>query len=156
MPSLRKYKTDTCFSSPLHLERLWGPPGLLSNGHRGLFLSVKAAGTWADDSPPASAEVKNAWSYTSTPQIVFMAWCYLSTGKLYLYHFIFICFLTQNLILIILSVICSTFLTKRCTIARQDIVIGISLFQVYKHEFRDRCLGWKFVYDMYRFLNFIV
>jgi hypothetical protein len=28
-----------------------------------------------DHSPPSSAEVKNAWSYTSTPQNVFMAWC---------------------------------------------------------------------------------
>jgi hypothetical protein len=29
----------------------------------------------ADHSPPSSAEVKNAWSYTSTTQYVFMAWC---------------------------------------------------------------------------------
>jgi hypothetical protein len=29
----------------------------------------------ADHSPPSSAEVKNAWSYTSTPQYAFMAWC---------------------------------------------------------------------------------
>jgi hypothetical protein len=26
-------------------------------------------------SPPSSAEVKNAWSYTSTPQYVIMVWC---------------------------------------------------------------------------------
>jgi hypothetical protein len=30
-------------------------------------------GREADHSPPSSAEVKNAWSYTSTPQYVFMA-----------------------------------------------------------------------------------
>jgi hypothetical protein len=30
------------------------------------------AGLEADHSPPSSAEVKNAWSYTSTPQYVFM------------------------------------------------------------------------------------
>jgi hypothetical protein len=29
----------------------------------------------ADHSPPSSAEVKNEWSYISTPQYVFMAWC---------------------------------------------------------------------------------
>jgi hypothetical protein len=29
----------------------------------------------ADHSPPSSAQVKNAWSYTSTPQYIFMAWC---------------------------------------------------------------------------------
>jgi hypothetical protein len=28
----------------------------------------------ADPSPPSSAEVKNAWSYTSNPQYIFMAW----------------------------------------------------------------------------------
>jgi hypothetical protein len=28
----------------------------------------------ADHSPPSSAEVKNVWSYTSTPQYVFMVW----------------------------------------------------------------------------------
>jgi hypothetical protein len=29
----------------------------------------------ADHSPPSGAEVKNAWSYTSTPQYAFIAWC---------------------------------------------------------------------------------
>jgi len=29
----------------------------------------------ADHSPPSRAEFKNAWSYTSTPQYVFMGWC---------------------------------------------------------------------------------
>jgi hypothetical protein len=39
-----------------------------------LPLGVKRLGREADHSPPTSAEVKNAWSYTSTPQYVFMAW----------------------------------------------------------------------------------
>jgi hypothetical protein len=43
-------------------------PGALSVG-------VKRPGREADHSPPSSAEVKNAWSYTSAPQYVFMAWC---------------------------------------------------------------------------------
>jgi hypothetical protein len=38
-------------------------------------LGVKRQGREADHSPPSSAGVKNAWSYTSTPQYVFMAWC---------------------------------------------------------------------------------
>jgi hypothetical protein len=42
-------------------------PGVLS-------LRVKRPGREADHSPPSSAEVKNAWSYTSTPQYAFMAW----------------------------------------------------------------------------------
>jgi len=27
------------------------------------------------NSPPSSAEVKGTWTYTSTPQYVFTAWC---------------------------------------------------------------------------------
>jgi hypothetical protein len=34
-----------------------------------LSLEVKRPGREADNSPPSSAEVKNAWSYTSTPPI---------------------------------------------------------------------------------------
>jgi hypothetical protein len=40
-----------------------------------LSLGVKRPGHEVDHSPPSSAKVKNAWSYTSTPQYVFMAWC---------------------------------------------------------------------------------
>jgi hypothetical protein len=42
-----------------------------------LSLGVKRLGREADPSPPSSAEVKNALSYTSTPHYVFMAWCLL-------------------------------------------------------------------------------
>jgi hypothetical protein len=38
-----------------------------------LSLAVKRPGREADHSPPSSAETKNAWSYTSSPQYVFMA-----------------------------------------------------------------------------------
>jgi hypothetical protein len=36
---------------------------------------VKRQGREADNSPPFSAEVKNTWSYTSSPPYAFMAWC---------------------------------------------------------------------------------
>jgi hypothetical protein len=45
-----------------------------------LFLGVKRPRYEADHSPPSSAEVKNAWSYTSTPQYVFMARCLVKYG----------------------------------------------------------------------------
>jgi len=32
-------------------------------------------GREADHLPASSTEEKNAWSYTSTPQYTFMAWC---------------------------------------------------------------------------------
>jgi hypothetical protein len=38
-------------------------------GTRGSFLGVKRPGREADHSPPSSAEVKNEWSYTSTPPV---------------------------------------------------------------------------------------
>jgi len=40
-----------------------------------LSLGVKWPGHEAAHSPPSSAEVKAAWSYASTPQYIFMAWC---------------------------------------------------------------------------------
>jgi len=43
-------------------------PGALTPG-------IKQLGHEADCSPPSSAKVKNACSYTSTPQYIFMVWC---------------------------------------------------------------------------------
>jgi hypothetical protein len=49
-------------------------------------LVVKWPELEADHSPPSSAVVKNAWSYTSSPQYAFMAWCSVKAqGQLYLY-----------------------------------------------------------------------
>jgi hypothetical protein len=42
---------------------------------RGLSPGVKGPEMEADHSPKSSAEVENAWSYTSTPQYAFMVWC---------------------------------------------------------------------------------
>jgi hypothetical protein len=39
------------------------------------FPGVKRPEHEANHSPTAGVEVKNAWSYTSTPQYVFMSWC---------------------------------------------------------------------------------
>jgi hypothetical protein len=52
-----------------------------------LSLEMKWQGREADHSPPSSVEVENAWSYTSTPQYAFMAWCSVKAqGQLYLYQ----------------------------------------------------------------------
>jgi hypothetical protein len=51
-----------------HQHRIKWVPGAL-------FPRVKQPGPEADHSPPPSAEVKNAWSYTSTHQYVFIPWC---------------------------------------------------------------------------------
>jgi hypothetical protein len=42
-----------------------------------LSMRVKRPGREADHSSPPSAEVNNAWSYVSSPQYVFMAWCFV-------------------------------------------------------------------------------
>jgi hypothetical protein len=36
---------------------------------------IKKPESETDHSPPSSVEVKNKWSYTYTPQYVFMVWC---------------------------------------------------------------------------------
>jgi len=45
----------------------------LSSGYRrgggAIFMDLKRSGREADHSPPSSAEVKNAWRYTSIPPI---------------------------------------------------------------------------------------
>jgi hypothetical protein len=60
------------FSSPQRPDRLWGP----LSGHRGaLFSEVKRPVREVAHSPSSSAEVKNAWSRTSTTRYTSIAWC---------------------------------------------------------------------------------
>jgi len=40
-----------------------------------LTAGVKRSGREADDSPPRSARVKDAWSYNSNPPYIFMTQC---------------------------------------------------------------------------------
>jgi hypothetical protein len=42
-------------------------------GIGGSFLGVKQPGHEGDNSPPANAEVKKMWLYTSTPTYAFLA-----------------------------------------------------------------------------------
>jgi hypothetical protein len=62
-----------------HLHRVQIGPGTQSASSRkctgGSFPVVKRPGRDAEHSHPSSVEVKNAWSRTSTPRYVFMAWC---------------------------------------------------------------------------------
>jgi hypothetical protein len=54
-----------------NIARLWGPPTHppIQCVPGALSLVVMRPGREADHLPPSSAEVKNAWSYTSTPPI---------------------------------------------------------------------------------------
>jgi hypothetical protein len=63
------------FSSPQRRDRFWGSPSILSSMYQSYFLGCKEAGREANHSPPSSAEVKNAWSCTSTLPYVCVAWC---------------------------------------------------------------------------------
>jgi hypothetical protein len=53
-------------------------------------LWVMRPGRDADHSPLSSAEVKNAWSYTSTPQYVFMTWCFVKHRDDFTFTFTFV------------------------------------------------------------------
>jgi len=50
------------------VERLWGPASY-PRGKRGSFPGGKQPGRETDYSPPYTAKVKNACSYSSTPPI---------------------------------------------------------------------------------------
>jgi hypothetical protein len=54
-----------------------------------LSLEVRRTEREADHSPPSSAEVKNAWCYTSTHQYVFMAWCLVKHMDYFTFTFMY-------------------------------------------------------------------
>jgi hypothetical protein len=73
-------------------------PGALSMG-------VKRPEHEADHSPSSSAEVKNAWSYTSTPRYVFIAWWLVKHRDYFTLLYITLLYFTLK-ILITLTIIC--------------------------------------------------
>ena len=61
----------TFFFSSVCPDRLWGALSHLFTGHKGPphpTVEIKRPGREGDHSPPSSAEFRNEWSYTSTPQ----------------------------------------------------------------------------------------
>jgi hypothetical protein len=65
------------FSSSRRPDRLGVHPSY-PVGTGGSFPGVKRPGREADHSPPASAEVKEMWIYTSIPPYAFMTYCLIS------------------------------------------------------------------------------
>jgi hypothetical protein len=58
------------FYSPQLPDRLWGPPGLLPNGYRGLFSpDANRQEREADHSPPCSAKVKKVGAIPPLPHM---------------------------------------------------------------------------------------
>jgi hypothetical protein len=62
-------------------------PASCPMGTRGSYPGGKRPGREAAHSPPSSAEVRNVWSYTSTPQYVFMVWCLVKHRDNFFLHF---------------------------------------------------------------------
>jgi hypothetical protein len=63
---------------------------------RDLSLGIKQPGREADHSPPSSAEVKHAWSYTSTLQYAFKAWCLVKHRDNFTFIFILYIYLVKG------------------------------------------------------------
>jgi hypothetical protein len=61
-------------------------PASYPRGTGSLSLRVKRPGREANHSPPSSAVVTNAWSYTSTPQYVFMPWCLVKHRDIFTFY----------------------------------------------------------------------
>jgi len=57
------------FSSPKHTDWFWGTPSFLVNRYWRALLGSKCPQREVKNSLPSSTEVKNKWSYTSTPPI---------------------------------------------------------------------------------------
>jgi hypothetical protein len=71
-------------SLPSNVQNLlWGPPSLLFSGYRSFLPKIMWPGSEDDHSPPTNADVKNEWSYTSTPHIPSL----YSQGKFTFLHF---------------------------------------------------------------------
>jgi hypothetical protein len=52
-------------------------------------LEVKRPDREADHSPPSSAEIMNAWSYTCTRQYAFIAWCLVKHRENFTFYLFF-------------------------------------------------------------------
>jgi hypothetical protein len=74
------------FFSSQRPDRLWGTRNFLSNGYRGSFLGGKAAGAWSWPLTSVSCRSQEWWSYTSTPQLVFMAWCLINNRGTFAFY----------------------------------------------------------------------
>jgi len=59
--------TRDFFLNPKRSNRLWAPPSLLFSGYYCHFIGIKWPGRDVNHSPTSCAEIKNEWSYTSTP-----------------------------------------------------------------------------------------
>ena len=72
-----------CFCSPRCHNQLYSPNNLLSYGYGVSFPRVKQPRSEANHSPLSSDQVKNEWSYISTPLYAFLAWTGMTTFCLY-------------------------------------------------------------------------
>jgi hypothetical protein len=61
------------FTSPIMQTGFGAHPTSYTMGTGGSFPGLKRPGREADHSPPANAEIKKMWIYTSTPPYIFMA-----------------------------------------------------------------------------------
>jgi hypothetical protein len=63
-------------SFPKRPDRLWSPPSFQFKGYRHSFLRLSRPGREVRNSSPTTAEVRNEWSYTSSPPVAyaFMTW----------------------------------------------------------------------------------
>jgi hypothetical protein len=72
-PELDSRQDHRLFSPPTRSNCLWGPSNILPQWYLGaLFYGVKSLDVNLTTQLPFSAELKNAWSYTSTLPYVFI------------------------------------------------------------------------------------
>jgi hypothetical protein len=62
-----------CISFPKRPDRPWGSHSFLFSGYWGSSLGGKATGAWSWPLSTSIAQIKNEWTYISTPPRAFMA-----------------------------------------------------------------------------------
>jgi hypothetical protein len=102
--------------------------------------------------PPSSAEVKNAWSYTSTPKYVFMAWCFVDLRD----NFTFYLYFALVELLAVLPCILKVLTSILDPVLHHSEWVFYAFLSSWKHCWKNKFIFRPFVTTLFHIKSFIV